>query len=220
VSDALDLYAEYNPLDYRNLTVNLVRELLSRPAGRLPPDKAFPGAGVYAIFYHGRFAPYQSITESELQQPIYVGKAIPSGGRKGSASGSLAAGQPLYHRLRQHASSIDAAKNIELRDFSCRYLVVTPLWITMAERFLIENFQPVWNVCIEGFGIHDPGSGRYEGEVSWWDALHPGRSWANKVRQTRTQADAERRLADWFNLRAADPHRARAIAEQAESDDE
>ena len=25
------------------------------------------------------------------------------------------------------------------------------VWITLAERFLIDNYEPVWNVCLEGF---------------------------------------------------------------------
>lgn len=40
--------AEYNPLDYDNLTVNLVRELMARGPFALPPVESFRGAGVYA----------------------------------------------------------------------------------------------------------------------------------------------------------------------------
>lgn len=68
----------------------------------------------------------------------------------------------------------------------------------MAERFLIEHYRPVWNLCIEGFGLHDPGKGRHAGEVPWWDALHPGRSWAAKLRQTKTVNEALRRLNDFL----------------------
>jgi hypothetical protein len=100
----------------------------------------------------------------------------------------------LHSRLEEHTRSIQATSNLRIEDFLCRFLVVTLLWITMAERFLIEHYQPIWNVCLDGFGIHDPGSGRYQGEISWWDALHPGRSWAVRVRQTRTAAAAELHL--------------------------
>lgn len=45
------------------------------------------GAGVYAIYYVGDFARYAPIdavnTDDLFSQPIYVGKAIPKGGRKG-----------------------------------------------------------------------------------------------------------------------------------------
>jgi hypothetical protein len=64
----------------------------------------------------------------------------------------------------------------------------------MAERFLIEHHQPLWNVCLDGFGNHDPGKGRHQGEITWWGALHPGRVWAARLRQTRTAAAAEARV--------------------------
>jgi hypothetical protein len=121
----------------------------------------------------------------------------------------------LSGRLAEHARSIDAASNLKLADFACRYLVVTPLWISMAERFLIENFQPIWNVCIEGFGIHDPGSGRRQGENSWWDTLHPGRPFAARLRQTRSVAAARKRLAEWYERQAKDPKSARKQAKEA-----
>lgn len=60
----------------------------------------------------------------------------------------------------------------------------------MAERFLIEHYQPCWNVCIEGFGQHDPGRGRHQGERSWWDTLHPGRSWADKLQERKSPQEA------------------------------
>ena len=59
-----------------------------------------------------------------------------------------------------------------------------------AERFLIQRYRPAWNLCLEGFGIHDPGKGRRQGEVSLWDLMHPGRSWGAKLRQTRAAKDA------------------------------
>ena len=52
-----------------------------------------------------------------------------------------------------------------------------PVWITLAEHFLVKNYMPVWNVCLEGFGKHNPGGARL-GERSWWDTLHSGRTWA------------------------------------------
>ena len=186
----------YNPLDYENLTINLVRELMSRPLQQLPPDPPFEGPGVYALFYSGAFPPYVSIASPKATRPIYVGKAVPPGARTGRRS--TASGRPLYGRLREHAESITAT-TLQLGDFACRYLVVVPLWITMAERFLMEHYRPVWNVCIEGFGIHDPGSGRYEGEISWWDALHPGRSFAANLRQTRTEQQAIARLGEFLS---------------------
>lgn len=43
----------YDPLDYDNLTENLVRELMSRKPRDLPLAAPFEGPGVYALFYRG-----------------------------------------------------------------------------------------------------------------------------------------------------------------------
>lgn len=181
--------APYDPLDYSNLTASVVRELMQRDAVPLPPPQSFPGPGVYALFYNGGFQPYASLSSPDWDKPIYVGKAVLPGARKGLAAADMEH-PSLYKRLREHSESIQAATNLDVNDFRCRYLVVIPLWITMAERFLIEHYRPPWNVCVEGFGLHNPGAGRHEGEISWWDALHPGRPWARNLRQVRTQEDA------------------------------
>jgi len=188
----------YNPLDYDNLTINLVRELMLRAISPLPPAERFKGPGVYALFYDGSFPAYKSLRSPDATKPIYVGKAVPEGARKGKRTTDDAVGMELFKRLREHAESIDRAENLKLADFRCRYLPVVPLWITMAERFLIEHYRPVWNLCIEGFGLHDPGGGRREGVGSWWDALHPGRSWAGKQKLTKTQKHAEAHLAKFL----------------------
>ncbi len=162
----------------------------------LPLDHDFSGSGVYAIFYQGSSKIYEAVRSLDSAKPIYVGKAVPPGSRKGGKQ--LSSARPLYSRLMEHSKSIQNAPSLEISHFRCRYLVVTPLWITMAERFLIEHYKPVWNLCIEGFGNHDPGSGRAQGALSWWDALHPGRAWAKKLRQSRTSAEAKQRLKSFI----------------------
>ena len=195
--------AAYDPLDYGNLTVNLVRELMSRPPMRLPMPDRFPGPGVYALFYDGDYGPYAILRSAEATQPIYVGKAVPPGARKGGSAPDES--EPVLHRrIGEHVRSLEAAENLSLADFTCRHLVVVPLWITMAERFLIEHYQPCWNVCIEGFGAHDPGSGRHAGQRSWWDTLHPGRTWADNL-QPRERVDAEARLSAFTEERGTTP---------------
>lgn len=187
---------EYNPLDYENLTRNCVQELMTRGPFKLPLEEQFSGAGVYALFYKGKFPPYKTIRSEDGSHPIYVGKAVLPGARKGATEGAKAQGKSLFNRITQHTRSIQSANNLKIEDFVCRFLVVTPLWITMAERFLIEHYHPIWNVCIEGFGNHDPGKGRHQGENTWWDALHPGREWAMKLQQTKTPEMAVKRLED------------------------
>lgn len=195
--------AAYDPLDYRNLTVSLVRELMDRAPERLPLDVAIAGPGVYALFYDGDFEPYATLRSRDATHPIYVGKAVPPGARKGATTADESA-PVLHRRLREHAGSLEAAVNLRAEDFACRYLVVVPLWITMAERFLIEHYQPCWNVCVEGFGLHDPGKGRHQGRRSWWDTLHLGRSWAEHL-QPRGEAEARARLRDFTRGGLATP---------------
>lgn len=211
---------EYNPLDYANLTKHCVAELMGREPVALGaiPGSPFAGSGVYALFYDGPFAPYRRIRSADASHPIYVGKAVPKGARTGRRGTARAAG-PLWGRLREHHQSIAAATStLAVAHFRVRFLVVTPLWITMAERFLIEHYQPIWNVCIEGFGNHDPGAGRLQGVLSWWDALHPGREWAARLRQERSAAQAQERLAEF--LTAPPQARARLAEAAAEKEDE
>ena len=77
--------------------------------------------------------------------PIYVGKAVPAGTRKGGFGLDIEHGSVLYHRLVEHAESVKAAVNLDIADFFCRFLVVDDIWIPLAESVLIEKFKPVWN---------------------------------------------------------------------------
>jgi hypothetical protein len=40
---------------------------------------------------------------------------------------------------------------------------------------MIEQFRPIWNLVIDGFGNKDPGKRRATQYRSLWDVLHPGR---------------------------------------------
>ena len=80
------------------------------------------------------------------------------------------------------------AENLRLEDFRCRYLVVVPVWIGLAERFLIEHYRPVWNTLIGSFENHDPGAGRKDMKRPRWDILRPGRGWAKRLKPAETPA--------------------------------
>ena len=177
----------FNPLDKKNLGSSVREALLNQPRTPLPLGEKFIGAGVYAIYYQGPFAPYLPIAERNLRDngrdvPIYVGKAVPKGARKGGFGLDSAPGTVLYDRLAEHCESISLAANLELSDFFCRFLTVDDIWIPLGENLLIETFTPLWNRLIDGFGNHDPGSGRHNGKVPTWDVLHPGREWAKKLK--------------------------------------
>jgi Eco29kI restriction endonuclease len=192
----------YNPLDKKNLSLSVADALLARSVDLLPPADSFLGAGVYAIYYTGDYPAYTPIAERNrgglFELPIYVGKAIPAGGRKGGFSGSPA-GPVLFKRLVEHAESIRVTRNLRIEDFRCRYLVVDDIWIPLGETLLVEEFGPLWNRTIDGFGNHDPGGRRYQQRRSAWDVLHPGRAWAMKCAEATTpEAQLFERVARHF----------------------
>lgn len=188
----------FNPLDKINLGKSVAEALLESEILALGELKPFNGAGIYAIYYVGEFQLYAPLAKrnrkGKFEVPIYVGKAIPAGGRKG---GDLAAspGRVLYNRLAEHAESIELSTNLELEEFKCRALVVDDIWIPLGESLLIAKFAPVWNKVIDGFGNHDPGKGRYEGMRPRWDVLHPGRAWAKRCKpRTESKVQIEREV--------------------------
>lgn len=192
----------FNPLDKANLGVSVAEALLEQPIGPLPPDEAFFGAGAYAIYYEGDFPLYKQVSMqnrgSLYRWPIYVGKAVPAGARKGGYGLGADPGLALFKRLAEHAGSIEQAENLLLADFRCRFLVVDDIWIPLAESLLIEMFSPLWNRKIDGFGNHDPGSGRHNQQRSPWDTIHPGRSWAEKLQPSATDHNGVRESAVEF----------------------
>lgn len=176
----------YNPLDKANLGKSVADALLQQPKAPLRELKSFDGVGIYAIYYIGTFEAYRLLTDittaSEVDIPIYVGKADREGKRKGMVQSNAKSSKKLWKRLNEHAESINASVNLNLEDFWCRYLVVDDIWVSLGESLLIARFAPLWNQLVEGFGNHDPGSGRHEGARSRWDVLHPGRKWAEKLK--------------------------------------
>lgn len=185
-------FERYNPLDYDNLARGIVQALLKDGPYALPPLEAFSGEGVYALFYRGDLPWYHRFASKDATRPIYVGKASLPGARKGEVPLSNAKG--LYRRLVEHAESIRPVSNLEVKDFCCRVLLLDAMWVSLAEEHLIRNYKPLWNCCLDGFGAHNPGAGRHQGEVSWWDTLHPGRPWAKNLQQNKQQLDAIQRV--------------------------
>lgn len=202
----------YNPLDKLNLGKSVAEALLDQPAFPLGDVPRFGGAGIYIIYYSGHHPAYARLRVVNAEAPtvpIYVGKAIPSGGRKGNAAFVAVSGSFLYRRLSEHAESIRAVSNLDLVDFQVRWLVVDDIWIPLGETLIIGKFNPVWNVSLEGFGNHDPGAGRYQGLCPRWDTLHPGRPWAAKLTPRQEgQEDLIARVDQFLSLvePPADPH--------------
>lgn len=191
----------YNPLDKKNLGISVADALLEKPVEPLPPSETFAGAGIYAIYYIGAYGPYERIAsqnrKGQFAFPIYVGKAVPPGARKGDLGLDTPAGTVLFRRLCEHADSIKQAQNLDIDDFFCRYLVVDDIWIPLGESLLIKKFLPIWNTVIDGFGNHDPGSGRHNQRRSPWDVLHPGRHWADSL---KGKAKTEKQILETLQI--------------------
>jgi Eco29kI restriction endonuclease len=194
----------YNPLDKHNLGRSVAEALLARPVASLSETAGLVGAGVYAIYYTGNFPSYAPVVARNRNdifgQPIYVGKAIPKGARKGGLTFDAATGTALRDRLRTHSNSIREASNIDLVDFQFRSLVVDDVWIPLGENMLIQQFQPIWNRVIDGFGNKTPGARRSAQHRSLWDVIHPGRKFASKLADGGVKpSDIEERLAAYFS---------------------
>lgn len=140
----------------------------------------FPGVGVYALYYSGHVKMYDGHPAS---RPIYAGKAVPRGWRQAREPDTD--NPQLFIRLREHSRSIEQAQNIEVQDFTCRFVIMMDAaadLIASVENALIRRYHTLWNSVVDGFGNHDPGSGRYDQAPSEWDVVHPGRPWVARLR--------------------------------------
>jgi hypothetical protein len=197
----------FNPLDKKNLAESVATALLRQEPSELPPTR-FHGAGIYLIYYRGHFAPYAPLTAINAHAyvwPIYVGKAVPKGTRKGSKGLDIEPGCAVYERLKQHTQKIaSATTTLNLKEFACRWLNVDEVFIRLGETLLISHYRPVWNVVVEGFGNKTEGVGRHEGKRPAWDILHPGREAAQPLKITRSPEDILAQIARHFDRYA--PH--------------
>jgi len=198
----------YNPLDKLNLGKSVAEALLDQKDHPLSEIPAFDGAGIYVIYYFGEFPLYKPLAQANGQAPrwpIYIGKAIPSGSRRGANLFSETKGRWLYNRLSEHRDSIVSVEkqspdNLKVSDFRAKFLIVDDIWIPLGESLLISTFKPVWNRVLDGFGNHDPGSGRYSGLRPLWDSLHPGRGWAMRCRERPESIDEiERKVTSFLD---------------------
>lgn len=186
----------FNPFkeNVRNL---LVSAFENRPLGKMPPESIEVGCGVYALYYMGPHEVYAPLVESK-KYPIYIGKAVVPGGRKGGGDSSRVTANFVTRRLREHAKAIKASDTLDLEDFKCRWLLVVPEFTNAAEAILIDHYRPIWNKCISGFGIHPPGKGRLKQVRSDWDMLHPGRSFAQSLPEGREIEAIKKSIAEHF----------------------
>ena len=176
---------------FAELVKDAVRFFNGTPVHTLPPPESFLGTGVYATYYTGKnpiYKKYAELNRLSYGFPIYVGKAVPKGWRQARVSDNhLSQSKELFNRLREHGRSISIAQGLELKDFKYRFVIFEDAssdMIGTIEAALIKLNMPLWNTAVDGFGNHDPGSGRYEQAKSDWDVIHPGRAWAEKCNGT------------------------------------
>jgi hypothetical protein len=188
---------------FAEIIKDTIRFFNGTPVHQLSPPENFIGAGVYALYYIGKNSLYKYLYDANrisFEQPIYVGKAVPRGWRQARLQ---EASNELYARLNDHENSIMQAKDLRLDDFRCRFMILEDAAADMigtVEASLIRQYKPIWNCCIDGFGNHDPGSGRYDQAKSDWDILHPGRAWAERLRgQHPTQKEIKKKTLAYYS---------------------
>jgi hypothetical protein len=182
---------------FAELVKDAVRFFNGTPVHALPPSETFLGTGVYALYYTGRNALYKRYAELNrlsYNYPIYVGKAVPKGWRQARTSDNAQnQSRELVGRLREHGRNIALGAGLSLDDFMCRFVIFEEEgsdMISTIEAALIKLNRPLWNTAVDGFGNHDPGSGRYEQAKSDWDVIHQGRVWAEKCNGTHAEKSA------------------------------
>lgn len=177
------------PPEFDELIKDAIRFFNGTPVYPFPLPK-FTGPGVYAIYCiakKGIYKHFHEVNRTDYRTPIYVGKAVPSGWRKGRSQSSSTG--TLCNRLNEHRRGIDRCQNVELTDFQCRFIIMEDEasdLISALEASLIREYNPLWNTVVDGFGNHTPGEGRFDQAKSDWDVIHPGRTWAEKCRGKST----------------------------------
>jgi len=176
----------YSP-GFEEIIKDTIRFFNGTPVLSMPPPEKFHGTGVYAIYCiakTGLYKKYNQINRTSYHAPIYVGKAVPKGWRQARPNHSSdEKSYELHGRIREHSRSIEIGEGLSLENFRCRMMILEDAasdLIGTIEAALIRNYRPLWNCLVDGFGNHDPGSGRYEQAKSDWDVCHPGRLWAEK----------------------------------------
>ena len=168
---------------------------------KCPLDKLvnapFYGAGVYAIYYHGKTEKaYRPLSCTET--PIYVGKANP---KNPHAETVEEQGQALYGRLNEHSKNM-AKANLPLADFYYRAAPIQTGMQAAVEDFMIRLFRPIWNkeikICF-GIGKHGDKAITRANKRSPWDTMHPGRKWAADTELDQmSRKEIELKIANHF----------------------
>ena len=199
----------YNPLDIESLALSIRVTLETQPTYPLGAISPFRGVGIYAIYYSGKFPAYEPLVTANQGRPIvpiYVGKAVSKGARKGAGVIDDPESNALSSRLRTHARSIRAVPSLSVDDFAIRFLRTMAVFAPLCESATIGLFKPTWNVVLDGFGNNPQGSGRDNQVRSEWDTLHPGRKAALKLgANPKKPKDLELAIKNHLRISLSDP---------------
>src|SRR5262249_7303855 len=123
-------YEPFDPLNRINLRRSLETALLSPPPTPLSAVPPVLGSRRYALYFWGSNTHELYGRLADSPSPIYVGRAVPAGARKGLviADGDRRS-KVLWKRLDEHGDSIEQARNLEVADFRCRWLVADMLFV-------------------------------------------------------------------------------------------
>ena len=120
------------------------------------PPPTFKGAGVYAIYCTATTGLYErygnKVNRMGYNVPIYVGKAVPKGWRQSRIAGIENKDSTLRARLAKHARTICAARDLDIDDFACRFMIFSGDSVDMiaaVEAALISEYRPLWNTVID-----------------------------------------------------------------------
>src|SRR5690606_24447927 len=96
----------FNPLDKQNLAESIATAIERTRVYKLPPEK-FTAAGLYFLYYKGSmelYAPLVSVNRHRFCWPIYIGKGMPPGVRKGAIDEGKKSKRDwgIYDRLSNH----------------------------------------------------------------------------------------------------------------------
>lgn len=121
----------------------VIEKLEASPEHPLTPDVAPAVTGAYALYWKGAF--------------VYGGKALDV---------------TLRRRLGEHHKKISGRRGIDVKDVTCRFLIIESVWfVRAAEDAIIEHYKGAWQNS--GFGAHIPGRGRPGIKPSKWDQTFP-----------------------------------------------
>lgn len=184
------------------------------PIAELPD---FPGQGVYAFYYRGKADLYNLPAETFYSIPIYIGKAVAKGSRKGKTANAS-----LKTRLNNHLASIQGG-GLNIDDFVCKPLVIEDAddededdvtgIVHAVEVWLIQHHIPLWNSVLDGFGNRALGASRQSQKKSAWDVMNPGRPGTENLLTPDGTAERLLELVKEYYSERATPTNVRAVTQ-------